>query len=82
MIIRFKTFGYSVIAIACLSVFWNPGDDREGIRGTIGSFLFIASIFTYEPVGAVIQTFSKEKPVFLKEYSNKTYRLLPYILSK
>lgn len=41
MIIKFKTSGYGVLALACLALFWNPGDDREGIRGKIGGMFFI-----------------------------------------
>ena len=39
-------------------------------------------MFSYGPVGGTIMSFYPEKPVFLKEYSNKTYGLLSYGLSK
>lgn len=82
MIIKFKTIAYTVLALVCLCIFWNPGDDREGTRGKLGAFLFIVATFTYAPVGQALQSFSAERPVFLKEYSNKTYGLWSYSLSK
>ena len=82
MIIKFKTIGFTAIGLTCLTTFWDPGDDREGVRGTVGAMFFIAATFTYEPIGTTISTFAVEKPVFLKEYLNKTYGLLSYALSK
>jgi ABC-type multidrug transport system permease subunit len=82
MIIKFKTIVYIVLAGACLSLFWDPGNDREGVRGKIGASFFITALFIYGPVGETLQSFSAERPVFLKEYSNKTYGLWSYSLSK
>jgi ABC-type multidrug transport system ATPase subunit len=82
MIIKFKTIVIIVLAGACLSLFWDPGNDREGVRGKIGASFFITALFIYGPVGETLQSFSAERPVFLKEYSNKTYGLWSYSLSK
>jgi len=82
MIIKFKTTGFTAISLVCLAVFWNPGEDREGIRGTIGAFLFLTATCTYAPMSNSVQQFSKEKPVFLKEYLNKTYGIISYGISK
>mmetsp|Transcript_23191 Transcript_23191/g.23082 ORF Transcript_23191/g.23082 Transcript_23191/m.23082 type:complete len:508 (+) Transcript_23191:95-1618(+) len=81
MIIKFKTVGVLTIALVCMAVLWDPGEDREGIRGTIGSFLFITATFTFAPIATTVRSFSAEKPVFMKEYSNKTYGLIPYAIS-
>ncbi|CAI2387663.1 unnamed protein product [Moneuplotes crassus] len=81
MIIKFKTIGILTIALVCMAVLWDPGEDREGIRGTIGSFLFITATFTFAPIATTTRSFSAEKPVFMKEYGNKTYGLIPYAIS-
>lgn len=82
MILQFKTFVIIIIGLVCLSTFWNPGDDREGVRGTIGAMFFATALFTHAPIGTTTQTLISEKPVFLKEYLNKTYGLLSYAISK
>ena len=82
MIIKFKTISYAVLGLLGLSIFWNPGDDIEGVRGTIGALYFIIWHFSYAPIAEVIPAYSAERPVFLREYLNKTYGILSYSLSK
>jgi ATP-binding cassette, subfamily G (WHITE), eye pigment precursor transporter len=82
MIIKAKLMAYTVMAFACISLFWNLDDNFEGIRSKLGAMLFMLCVFSYGPVGGTIMSFYPEKPVFLKEYSNKTYGLLSYGISK
>lgn len=81
-IIKFKMIAYTVLALACLSLFWDLKNDFEGIRSKIGGIFFIACCFLYGPVGGTTMAFSMERPVLIKEYSNKTYGLLSYSISK
>ena len=82
MIIPSKTGGIVMMALGCLAVFWSPGEDVDGIRGVLGGFLYQAATLTYLPIGSIVQTFTVEKYVFLKEYSNKSYGILSYAISK
>ncbi|CAI2361051.1 unnamed protein product [Moneuplotes crassus] len=81
-IFKYKTIPVIAVAISCMVIFADPGEDSEGIRGTLGSFLFISALFVYLPSGTVLMVFSKERPIVLKECLNKTYGILSYSLSK
>ena len=54
----------------------------EGVRSKIGASFFMCCFCTYFPAGNTVVSFSEERPVFLREYSSKTYGILSYGIAK
>jgi len=82
MALQYKAMAYTVLALVSLALFWDLGDSEQDVRSKIGATFFILAVFTYDPVYSSLMTFTSERAVFLKEYMNKTYGLLPYAISK
>lgn len=79
---RARIFSTIFMALLVLSVFWDLGYDSKGIQGKIGLFFFFCTNMVFSPMFGVLMTFLNERAVFLREYSNKTYGVLPYYFAK
>lgn len=71
-----------VIGILVSLIFWNMGNDRQGVNGKAGLFFFMSMNQTMASMYSVLLTFIIERPIFLREYSNKMYGLSTYFISK
>jgi len=63
-------------------VFWNMGDDQEGIQGKAGFAFFISINQIMMSLFSVLLLFLVERPVFLREYASKMYGVWSYFISK
>ena len=79
---RARMFQTIFIALLCLSIFWKLGFDREGARGKMGLFFFFCTNQTFAPMFGVLLAFLGERKLFLREYANKTYGVVPYYIAK
>lgn len=70
------------IALLCLSIFFKLGFDFEGIQGKMGLFFFFCTNQTFAPLFGVLFAFLGERKLFLREYANKTYGVVPYYIAK
>lgn len=63
-------------------IFWDLGHDRTGVNGKVGFAFFLGLNQTMTGMMSVLLVFITERPVFLREYANKTYGVMPYFMSK
>ena len=79
---KMKLIASVFMSLICLSIFFDLDNTEEGVRSKIGASFFMCCFSTYFPAGNTVVSFSEERPVFLREYSNKTYGMLSYGLAK
>lgn len=70
------------MSILMILVFWDMGDNQEGVDGKAGYSFFISINQVMTALFSVLLTFLSERPVFLREYANKMYGVWPYFVSK
>jgi ATP-binding cassette, subfamily G (WHITE), eye pigment precursor transporter len=63
-------------------VFWDMGNDEEGIQGKAGFAFFISINQIFMSLFSVLLLFLVERPVFLREYAGKMYGVMSYFISK
>lgn len=71
-----------IMSILMILVFWDMGDNQEGVDGKAGYSFFISINQVMTALFSVLLTFLSERPVFLREYANKMYGVWPYFVSK
>jgi hypothetical protein len=71
-----------VISFLILAVYSGLDDTKKGINNKISGFFFMSISMTMNSLMSALMTFQGERPVFLREYANKSYKTLPYFLSK
>lgn len=79
-----QKIGFTLIfGFMIASVFWKLDPDTyDGISGRIGFAFFIAiNVFMSQVMGSVL-SFPTERPVFIREYSNKLYSVESYYTAK
>jgi hypothetical protein len=63
-------------------IFWQLDDSPTGIADKGGAMFFISINQVMMSMFSVLLTFSAEREVFLREYSNRTYGIIAYYTSK
>lgn len=83
IILNMRASSCLLFAFLVASVFWKLDDDTyDGVQGRIG-FVFFISVHTFmEQVFGNLLSFPAERAVFIREYSAKMYKLLPYYVAK
>ena len=71
-----------VVAILLCWIFWDLGTKGLDVRGKTGFLFFVSVNQTMTAMYSVLLLFIVERPVFLREYSNKTYGIITYFISK
>jgi ABC-type multidrug transport system ATPase subunit len=71
-----------IMSILIILVFWDMGTSSEDVNGKGGYCFFISINQIMTALFSVLLTFLSERPVFLREYANKMYGIMPYFLSK
>jgi len=79
---RMRIIQTLVMGILVDLVFWDLGSSREDVRGKAGFCFFISVNQTMTAMFSVLLLFIIERPVFLREYANKTYGTWTYFVSK
>ena len=72
-----------IFGLMILAVFWNLNDDTmNGSMGKIGCIFFFCVNQTMLNLMGTVLVFTEERPIFLREQSNKLYGVTPYYMSK
>lgn len=71
-----------VIGVLIILVFWDMGNDEQGITGKAGFAFFISINQVMTALFSVLLTFLMERPVFLREYASRMYGVMSYFTSK
>lgn len=71
-----------IIAIIIICVFWQLDYDWIGILDRAGAMFFICINQMMSAYYNSLLTFDMEWPVFLREYGDKSYGIIPYFLTK
>ncbi|CAI2362086.1 unnamed protein product [Moneuplotes crassus] len=79
---KMRFFSSCMITITICFFFWDLGYDPKGIHNKRGFMFYISWNQTFQSVLSVVMNFIDERPVFLREYAAKTYRIWSYFLSK
>ena len=73
----------------CLFLYTKPAntgneesDELRNVQTICGLFMFLVLNQTSGALYSTLYPFILERPVFLREYANKSYKALPYFLSK
>ena len=79
-----KVRAIQIIATAILmsSVFWDLGTSDIDIKGKTGFLFFVGVHMVMSSLQSVSVIFIMERPVFLREYANKTYGIWSYYMTK
>ncbi|CAI2358917.1 unnamed protein product [Moneuplotes crassus] len=62
--------------------FWDLGTSERDINGKVGFIFFLCVSTIFNSMNVVLVLFISERPVFIREYSSKTYGVWSYYLSK
>lgn len=79
---RIRIIQTVVIIVLIVLVFYDLGEDTEGINGKAGFAFFIGINQVMTSLFSVLLLFLVERPVFLREYSGKLYGVWSYFTSK
>lgn len=71
-----------VMALIINLVFWDLGYSESALRGKLGFMAFISFNQMMPSMFSVLLLFILERPIFLREYTNKTYSIWTYFISK
>ncbi|CDW79863.1 abc transporter family protein [Stylonychia lemnae] len=81
--LRVKVARQIIVGLLILAVFFGlDGNNAQDIKGLSGCLFFIAVNQTMMYLFSSLIVFQEERPLFLREYSEKMYRLIPYFLTK
>jgi ABC-type multidrug transport system permease subunit len=71
------------IAVLCMIIFWQMAKDfPKGVFNRAGCMFFVCINQTMLGMFGTLMTFEMERPVFLREYGDKSYGIIPFFLSK
>ena len=70
------------LSILIILIYHNNGNDSKSIQNIAGVLFFCVINLVSTAIQSQILTFPIERPVFLKEYSEDLYGVVPYFLSK
>lgn len=79
---RVRVIQTVVMAVLIILVFWDMGNDQQGIDGKAGFAFFISINQIMTALFSVLLMFLMERPVFLREYASKMYGIWTYFTSK
>ena len=66
-------------------IFWQVGKNatsEDKVQSRSGAVMFFCITLMFSTAQPTVLTFQFQKPVFVREYMQKTYSLLPYFLAK
>jgi len=70
------------VAILCLVIYWDIGEDKAGIQNRQGALFFLCLNNGFGGVNNVNLVFPMERPVFLREINNDMYSASAYFWGK
>lgn len=79
---RIRVLQTVVMIVLVVLVFWDMGNDQEGITGKTGFAFFVSINQIMTTLFSVLLTFLIERAVFLREYSGRLYGVWTYFTSK
>ena len=80
---RVKIMRQIILGLLILAVFFGlDGNSQEEVRGLEGALFYISINQFIMPLNTEIIIYQIERTVFLREYSEKLYRIIPYFFSK
>lgn len=79
---RIRVIQTIVMIVLCILVFYDMGEDDEGVAGKGGFAFFISINQVMTSLFSVLLLFLIERPVFLREYAGKLYGVFSYFTSK
>ena len=63
-------------------LFWQLNTDRVGLQDHAGAFFFISINQMFGGLFGSLLLFHQERAVFLREFANKSYGVIPYFSAK
>lgn len=70
------------VALMCLIIYWDLGDDKAGVQNRQGALFFLCINNGFAGVNNVNLIFPMERPVFLREVNNNMYSVSAYFWAK
>jgi hypothetical protein len=82
MATRVRIIQTVVMTVLMILVYWDLNYGSRDVYGKVGFAFFVGTNQLMTVTMSICLMFIGERPIFLREYANKTYRILPYFLSK
>ncbi|XP_053681577.1 protein white [Sabethes cyaneus] len=82
MLVKVRLLQTAMVAILIGSIYFGQKLDQDGVMNINGSLFLFLTNMTFQNVFAVINVFSAELPVFLREKRSRLFRVDTYFLGK
>uniref|UniRef100_A0A182N1H9 ABC transporter domain-containing protein n=1 Tax=Anopheles dirus TaxID=7168 RepID=A0A182N1H9_9DIPT len=82
MLVKVRLLQTAMVATLIGSIYFGQVLDQDGVMNINGSLFLFLTNMTFQNVFAVINVFSAELPVFLREKRSRLYRVDTYFLGK
>ncbi|KAJ9466912.1 Protein white [Diplonema papillatum] len=71
-----------ILGLAIGAIFWNPGDDKDGVTAKAGALFFVVVNQSMLPLMGTLHTFPTEVGLVLREQQSSLYSMPAYFGSK